>query len=112
MRFGEGLFTAHRAGFLISICSLATAQKFREGLQQAFRTPVAAPEMRGRAAVKARGRLLLDDPDLDLWMHVGVETDLHPIDAQRADRLMQLDLALLDLEALRFELMLDIGRRD
>ena len=62
--------------------------------------------------MEAQGRLLLDDPDLDLWMHVGVKTDLDPIDAERPDRLMQLDLALLDLEALRVELMLDIGRRD
>jgi hypothetical protein len=110
MRFGEGFI--YGASRRISVCSLATPRKFREGFQLAFRTPVAAPEMRGRAAVKARGRLLLDDPDFDLWMHVGVEADLHPIDAQRADRLVQLDLALLDLEALRFELVLDIGRSD
>ena len=56
--------------------------------------------------------LLLDDPDPDLGLHVGVQADRHAIDAERLDRLVQVDLALLDVEALRLELLRDVGRRD
>ena len=54
--------------------------------------------------------LLLDDPDFDLRMDIGVEADRDSIDTQRADWLVQVDLALLDVEALTFELMGDVGR--
>src|SRR6187455_2086746 len=40
--------------------------------------------------------LLLDDPDLDLWLHIGVQSDWHAIDAECLDGLMEIDLALLD----------------
>jgi hypothetical protein len=39
--------------------------------------------------------LLLDYPDLDLGMYVGVQSDRHAIDAERLDRLVKLDLTLL-----------------
>ena len=50
--------------------------------------------------------LRLDDPDSDFRLHVGVKPDRHAVDAERLDRLVQVDLALLDVEALRFELLL------
>jgi len=92
----------------------AETRQFPGKVQQSV--PWSAARYRQRTAgswqQRSSNELLLDDPDLDLRVDVGVEADLHPIDAQRADRLMELDLALLDLEALRFELVLDIGRRD
>src|SRR6476469_8031113 len=47
--------------------------------------------------------LLLDDPDLDRGLHVGVQLDRHAVDAERLDRLVQVDLPLLDVVALRLE---------
>src|SRR4051812_2243428 len=44
-------------------------------------------------------------------MDVGVESDGHAIDAERPNRLVQLDLALLDDEALAFQLVRDVRRR-
>src|SRR4051812_19317964 len=44
-------------------------------------------------------------------MDVGVESDGHAIDAERPDRLVQLDLSLLDDEALAFQLVRDVRRR-
>jgi 4-hydroxybenzoate 3-monooxygenase len=41
--------------------------------------------------------LLLDHPDLDLWLHVRVQPDGNAVDAERLDRLLEVDLALLDL---------------
>ena len=52
--------------------------------------------------------LLLDDPDFDLWMYISVEPDLDPVDSKGANRLMQLDLALLDRKPLGFELVRDV----
>src|SRR5829696_5199283 len=57
-------------------------------------------------------RLLLDDPDADLGLHVRVQLDWHAIDAERLDRLVQIDQALLDVEALRVELLGDVCRGD
>src|SRR4029079_17337181 len=57
--------------------------------------------------------LLLDYPDLDLRLDVGVESDGHAVHAERLDWLAQSDLALLDhVEALSMKLVGDIGRRD
>src|SRR5688572_557333 len=56
--------------------------------------------------------LLLDDPDANFWLHVGVQLDRHPVDAERLDRVVQVDQSLLDVEALRIELLGDVGRRD
>src|SRR6185503_4223883 len=56
--------------------------------------------------------LRLDNPDLDLGVDVGVQADWDAIDAERADRLVEIDLALLDVVALRFELVSDVGGGD
>jgi len=56
--------------------------------------------------------LLLDDPDLDLGVHVGVEADRDALNAEGANRLVQVDLTLLDVEALRLQLMGDVSRGD
>ena len=56
--------------------------------------------------------LLLDDPDLDLRVHVCVQTHRNAIHAERPDRLVQLDLALLHMQPLRFELGGDVGGGD
>src|SRR5688572_6354890 len=56
--------------------------------------------------------LLLDHPNLDLRLHVSMQPDRHAIDAKRLDRLMQVDLALLDLVAERLELLHDVTRGD
>src|SRR5688572_25455499 len=56
--------------------------------------------------------LLLDHPDLDLRSHIGVEADGDAIDPERADRLVQVDLALFDVMPLGLELMRDVGGRD
>ena len=42
-------------------------------------------------------------------MDVGVEPDRNPIDAEGANGLVQIDLTLLDLKSLRFELVGDVG---
>src|SRR5688500_3712501 len=70
-----------------------------------LRSPVTAHR------ASAAPRLLLDDPDLDLGAHVGVQAHRHAVDAERLERLVQVDLALLDVEALRLELLRDVGRR-
>src|SRR5215210_829510 len=107
MRFSEGLFAAHSAATLL--CSLATGNKFREGLRLAFRTPRVQKKMPGHATAQPGPpqihRLLLDDPDLDLGVHVSVESDLDPVNSKRANRLVELDLALLDRESLGFKLV-------
>ncbi len=56
--------------------------------------------------------LLLDDPDFDLGMHIRVQADLDAIDSQRAYRLVELDLPLLDLESLGLELVRDVRGGD
>ena len=56
--------------------------------------------------------LLLDNPHLDLGLHIGMQPDANAIDAERLDRLIELDLALFDLVALCFELVCDVGRGD
>src|SRR6185369_9403744 len=69
---------------------------------------------RARAGVLTRPQTssLLDDPDANLGLHVGVQLHGHAVDAQRLDRLVQVDEPLLDVEALRVELLGDVGRRD
>ena len=52
--------------------------------------------------------LLLDDPDLDLGSHVGVEPNSHAIDAEGTDRLVEIDLPLLHVVTLRLELVGDV----
>src|SRR5689334_25298013 len=56
--------------------------------------------------------LLLDDPDSDFRLHIRVQADGHPVDAKGLDRLVEVDLTLLDVEALRLELLGDVRRRD
>ena len=46
----------------------------------------------------------LDHPHAHFRLHVGVQANRNAIDAERLDRLVQVDLALLDVEALRLEL--------
>src|SRR5690554_5610833 len=60
------------------------------------------------------GLLFLDHPDLDLGTDLGVQPDRDRIDAQRLDRLVQLDLAPVDLEveALLRQPFRDIRGRD
>src|SRR5688572_18491121 len=55
--------------------------------------------------------LLLDHPHLDLGLHLGVQADGDLVDAERLDRLVQVDLLLLDVEALALALVRDVGRR-
>src|SRR4051812_10826913 len=44
-------------------------------------------------------------------MHVCVQPDRHPVNAERADWLVKLDLPLLEVKSLRLELVCDVGRR-
>src|SRR5919204_1354044 len=55
--------------------------------------------------------LLFDDPDANLRLHVGVEPHGHPVDAERLDRLVEVDHPALDLDPLRLELVRDVGGR-
>jgi hypothetical protein len=52
--------------------------------------------------------LLLDYPDLDLGVYIRVQPDWNSVDTKCLDRLVKLDLSLLDGEALRLELVRDI----
>jgi hypothetical protein len=52
--------------------------------------------------------LLFDDPDFDLRVDIRMQADLDPVDSEGANRLMQLDLALLDREPLGIELVGDV----
>jgi len=60
------------------------------------------------AGIRQNPELLLDDPDFDLGVDVGVQPDQDPVDAESANRLMELDLPLLDRESLRLELVRDV----
>jgi hypothetical protein len=65
---------------------------------------------RGGARGGPPARSLLDDPDLDLGPDVGVQPERHAVDAERLDRLVQVDLAPLDVVPLGLELLRDVGR--
>jgi hypothetical protein len=67
---------------------------------------------RAGGLLQKRMSLLLDNPNSDFGFHVSMESDGHPEDAQGAEGLVQVDLPLLDLEALRFQLMGDVGPGD
>ena len=54
---------------------------------------------------------MLDDPDFDLGVDVGVQPDGNAVDAKGANWLVEIDLALLDLEPLRLQLVGDVGSR-
>src|SRR5688572_9523641 len=56
--------------------------------------------------------LLLDHPNLDLGAYVRVQPDWYAEDTEGLDRVVQVDLALLDLNPLGLELVRDIGGRD
>src|SRR5256885_6831744 len=59
----------------------------------------------------ADSRLLLDHPHPNLGLHIGVEANRDLVDAKRLDRLVKVDLALLDLrKTLRMELLRDVRR--
>src|SRR5579862_2918877 len=56
--------------------------------------------------------LCLDDPHFDFGTDIGVQADRHPIDAERTNRLVQVNLPLLDHIPLSFELVRDVAGRD
>src|SRR5438093_1573441 len=56
--------------------------------------------------------LLLDDRHANLGMHVGMQLDPDPELAQLADRLREVHLALVHVDAELFQLALDVARRD
>src|SRR5687767_545184 len=64
--------------------------------------------VRAASADAAGRRLLLDDPDLDLGTDIGMQADRHAVDAERPDRLVEVDLALLDVVSLGLELLRDV----
>ena len=112
MRFSEGSDAARSASSLL--CSLSVVRKFREGFQLAFRTPLLNTRkdlaaLSRRDQVSRKWSLLLDDPDLDLGVHVGVQPDRHAVDSERANRLVEIYLALLHLKPLRLELVGNVG---
>src|SRR5688500_8143431 len=86
----------------IGICKVASA---RRAGHHCSRPP---PSVRQAGATS----LLLDHPDLDLRAHIGVEADRDAIDAERTNRLVQVDLTLLDVMSLGLELMRDVGGGD
>jgi hypothetical protein len=65
-------------------------------------------ESRGVGVKDCLRPLLLNDPNLDFGMDVSVQSDGHSVHSERADRLVQLDLPLLEVESLRLELMRDV----
>src|SRR6185437_8436115 len=78
-----------------------------EPLFAAIRSPAA---IRGQRAFRT---LLLDHPDADFRLHVRVQAHGYLVDAERLDRIVQLDLALLDFgEPLGMELLHDVRRGD
>src|SRR6185437_6873282 len=76
-----------------------------------WRGPGPRLELR-KAGKPARRLLLLDDPDLDLRANLGVQTHRHVEDAERLDRLLEVDLTAIDDDPLRGELLGDVGRGD
>ena len=72
-----------------------------------------APHVRlaGQASEPSRWQLRLDDPDFDLWVHVRVQPHRHAVHTERLDRLVQVDLSLFDVNALRGQLCGDIAGR-
>ena len=62
------------------------------------------PVFSQQPATRTSNQLLLDHPDAYFRLDVGVQANRHAIDAERLDRLVQVDLAMLDVEALRLEL--------
>ena len=114
MRFSEGFFAAHIAAPYVAYQPRESSVRG----QIAFRTPSSVPELRPAAGDGDRlwrlfprweeewtASLLLDDPNLYLGMHIRVQPDHDPVDAKRPNRLVQLDLALLDRESLGLELV-------
>src|SRR6478752_2906223 len=72
-----------------------------------------ADDLAPTGRLRAERLLLLDHPDLDLGLYVGVQADRHAIHTKRLDRVVQIDLTLLDhLEALSVKLLGNIGRGD
>src|SRR5687767_34704 len=55
---------------------------------------------------------LFNDPDPDVRVNVGMQTNWNAEDAKRLDRFVEIDLSLLDLDSLRLELMSDVSGRD
>jgi len=115
MRFSEGSFAASSAAtlyvaYLYCESSVRARAHFARQVWQQKKT---WPPLMIRTARSASSpTLLLDDPDLDLGVHVGVEADRDAINAEGANRLVQVDLTLLDVEALRLQLMGDVSRGD
>src|SRR5512133_1274393 len=81
-------------------------------VRSAPRTCKGRARARAGALTRSQTASLLDDPDANLGLHVGVQLDRHAVDAERLDRLVQIDQPALDVEALRGELLGDVRRRD
>ena len=117
MRFSEGPFATD--GRRISYVAYLWYQSSVRGCF-AFRLPsskqksLAVPMYTDSQAclLPSTKVLRLDDPDFDLWMDVGVQSDRDAVDAESADRLMEIDLTLLDVVALSLELVGDVGSGD
>src|SRR5262245_16311947 len=69
-----------------------------------------AGETRGHA--KTRDLTFLGDEQLEAGDDLGVELDLELVPAEVLDRLVELDLALVDLDALRLQELGDVARGD
>lgn len=84
--------------------------KCKRGRLRVRLIPIA--EAAALSGMREDAQLLLDHPHLDFRLHVSVQTDCNAIDAQRLDRLSKLNLAALNLESLRFELVRDVCSGD
>jgi hypothetical protein len=111
MRLSEGSFTG--APRRISVVAYLLRESSVRGCNSHFarqrwkEKELAASRWRRR--LRGGAKLLLDDPDFYLRVDVGVQPNQDAVDSQRSDRLVELDLAPLDLKPLRFELVRDIG---
>jgi hypothetical protein len=96
MRFSEGFFAAWIADPYVAYKPCESSVRG----QIAFRTPSPDPNL--------TGTLLLDYPDFDLGVDIGMEPDWNPVDSECPNWLVQLDLPLLDREPLCLELVRDV----
>ena len=111
MRFGEGSIAARSAAtpyvaYLPCESSVRVPTRISHAKCGEQKRP--GRPCKGQPGPRFPYDLLLDDPDLDLGMDVGVQSDGNAIDSEGPDRLVQVDLALLDWESLRLELMRNV----
>src|SRR6266550_11107 len=116
MRFGKGFNRGVERRILV--CSLSVMRKFRESLFRIShakwynKKDLATPVNKDSQVVSfPPPRLLLDDPDLDLRVDIRVQPNGDSINAEGANRLMQVDLTLLDLEPLGLQLVRNVRGR-